>query len=275
MGNLFKIINAYYDLFESFRMILYFKNKLIWLLIFLIAIFLYSFYWYVNLKAFPYFPKMIREYRLLFSILMEVLVLFIGFLLVKQREKLIIKEIQIMFNSDESEFFKLRKLWFVKCVDSNFTKYLEIAEKIDKVLNMKEKYKSNFSFGSKQIGLLIFDPESKNRLLAMFMGICAAIIALTIATGVNIYNIFEFFESNSFSTIVALDLIFSVFLILAILIVKLILLIIFEVTVLWLDKLDKEKTISKRRSRIFINQLLFFYDLPKPKIRVTNLDRKV
>jgi hypothetical protein len=57
----------------------------------------------------------------------------------------------------------------------------------------------------------------------------------------------------------------------AIMILKLVLLIIFEIFVLLGDKLDKERAVSKRRSRIFINQLLFFYSLPKPKIRIKNL----
>ena len=72
-------------------------------------------------------------------------------------------------------------MWFVKCVSSDQTKYLEIAEKIDKTLSLKEKYKSNFSFDSKQIGLLFFQPDSKARILTMFMGVCAAIIALSLA----------------------------------------------------------------------------------------------
>ncbi|MFW2175673.1 hypothetical protein ACG95N_19430 [Acinetobacter guillouiae] len=271
MGNLFKLINAHYDLFESFRRVLYIKNKLIWLFLLATSMFIYSFHWYMNKDAFPHFPNVTNEWRLFVSILMEILVLFIWFLLLRQREKLIIKEIQEYFQSKETKLHNLRKLWFTTCVDSDFTKYLEIAEKIDKVLNMREKYKSNFTFDAKQFGLLIFQPESKNRLLAMFMGVSAAIIGLTIATGANIYNIFDFFRDNSFWSILTLDLIFSIFIMFAIVIGKLILLILFEICVLWGDKLDKEKAISKRRSRIFINQLLFFYSLPKPKIRIKNL----
>lgn len=272
MGNLFRLINVYYDLFESFKKILYIKNKLIWLLLLSLSIFVYSFYWYVNKDAFPYFPKVSNGWRLIFPILIEILVLFIWFLLLKQREKLIIKELQEILQSKQTKLYDLRKLWFSICVDSDSTKYLEIAEKIDKVLNMKDKYKSNFSLDAKQFGLWIFHPESKNRLLAMFMGICAAIIGLTIATGTNIYNIFDFFRNNSFWSLLALDLIFSIFIMFAIMILKLVLLIIFEIFVLLGDKLDKERAVSKRRSRIFINQLLFFYSLPKPKIRIKNLE---
>ncbi|WP_151713722.1 hypothetical protein [Acinetobacter bereziniae] len=188
------IINVYYDLFESFKKNLYIKNKLIWLLLLSLSIFVYSFYWYVNKDAFPYFPKVSNGWRLIFPILIEILVLFIWFLLLKQREKLIIKELQEILQSKQTKLYDLRKLWFSICVDSDSTKYLEIAEKIDKVLNMKDKYKSNFSLDAKQFGLWIFHPESKNRLLAMFMGICAAIIGLTIATGTNIYNIFNFYH---------------------------------------------------------------------------------
>ena len=64
------------------------------------------------------------------------------------------------------------------------------------MLTLKEKYKSVFASDANSFGRLIFTSDSKNRLLAMFMGIVAALIALTISTGVNIYSIFIFFENS-------------------------------------------------------------------------------
>lgn len=274
MGNLFKIINIYYDLFVSYKGVFSVKNKNLWFLIISFFIFIYSFYWYISLQAFPYLPAIGRSYRLIICIATEVVVLTCWFNLEKQREKIIIFRIQSLFNTNEDNFYELKKMWFKKCVNSNSNSYLEIAEKIDKVLILKEKYKSVFTLDTNSLGRIIFASESKNRLLAMFMGGVAAVIALTISTGVNIYSIFDFFYAYSLSRFVAHVFIFSVFFMLLILIIKGVAIVLIELISSFGDQLDRDKAVSKRRSRIFINQLLYFYDLPKPKIRITN-EKKV
>lgn len=205
---------------------------------------------------------------------MEIIVLICWFKLEKQREKKIISRLQVLFATDKNNFYELKKLWFKNYVNSNPNTYLEIAEKIDKVLVLKEKYKSVFSFDTYSFGRLIFTSDSKNRLLAMFMGGVAALIALTISTGVNINNIFEIFNNYSLIKFIANVFVFSIFLMFLMLIIKGSILISVELLSSFGDQLDKDRATSKRRSRIFINQLLYFYDLPKPKIRITS-QRKV
>lgn len=274
MGNLFKIINIYYDLFESYKLIFYIKNIYIWVLFFSFSIFLCLFFWYIGVNAFHFLPEIHRVYRLLICILMEIIVLICWFKLEKQREKKIISRLQVLFATDKNNFYELKKLWFKNYVNSNPNTYLEIAEKIDKVLVLKEKYKSVFSFDTYSFGRLIFTSDSKNRLLAMFMGGVAALIALTISTGVNINNIFEIFNNYSLIKFIANVFVFSIFLMFLMLIIKGSILISVELLSSFGDQLDKDRATSKRRSRIFINQLLYFYDLPKPKIRITS-QRKV
>ena len=87
----------------------------------------------------------------------------------------------------------------------------------------------------------------------MFMGIVAALIALTISTGVNIYSIFIFFENYSLSKFIAHVFVFSVFLMLFILIIKGLIIAFVELISTFGDQLDKYRATSKRRSRIFIN----------------------
>ncbi len=274
MGNLFKIINIYYELFESYKPIFFIKNKYIWFLFVSFSIFICSFFWYININVFNFMPEIHRFYRLIICIVMEIIVLISWFKLEKQREKKIISRLQILFITDENNFYELKKLWFKNCVNSNQNTYLEIAEKIDKVFVLKEKYKSVFSFDTYSFGRLIFTSDSKNRLLAMFMGGVAALIALTISTGVNINNVFEFFYNYSLTKFIANVFVFSVFLMFLMLIIKVAILISVELLSSFGDQLDKDRATSKRRSRIFINQLLYFYDLPKPKIRITS-QRKV
>ncbi|MGE8545398.1 MAG: hypothetical protein ACN6NS_13930 [Acinetobacter johnsonii] len=246
------------------------KNKNIWFFVILFCVFAYSFFWYTTLNAFPYLPEFNQLYRLMLCIFMEVIVLLLWFKLEKQRERVIISRVQLLFATNEDNIYELKKMWFKKCVSANLNSYLEIAENIDKVLTLKEKYKSIFASDANSFGRLIFTSDSKNRLLAMFMGIVAALIALTISTGVNIYSIFIFFENYSLSKFIAHVFVFSVFLMLFILIIKGLIIAFVELISTFGDQLDKDRATSKRRSRIFINQLLYFYDLPKPKIRITN-----
>ncbi len=266
--------NIYYELFESYKPIFFIKNKYIWFLFVSFSIFICSFFWYININVFNFMPEIHRFYRLIICIVMEIIVLISWFKLEKQREKKIISRLQILFITDENNFYELKKLWFKNCVNSNQNTYLEIAEKIDKVFVLKEKYKSVFSFDTYSFGRLIFTSDSKNRLLAMFMGGVAALIALTISTGVNINNVFEFFYNYSLTKFIANVFVFSVFLMFLMLIIKVAILISVELLSSFGDQLDKDRATSKRRSRIFINQLLYFYDLPKPKIRITS-QRKV
>lgn len=269
MGNLFKIINTYHDLFFSYKDLIYLKNIKIWVLFISILAFIYSFYWYFDKSAFPYFPEVNRFYRLFFCIFIEFIVLICWFKLDKQRERIIVLKIQSIFRTDETNIYNLKKIWFKRCVSADTSSYLEIAEKIDKVLNIKEKYKSNFEFDLTSFGKLIYISDSKNRLLAMFMGVAAGMIALTISTGTNIYNVFDFFENYTFSKFFAYVFVYSIFIMLFILIIKGLVMILVEVISSFSERLDKDKVMSRRRSRIFINQLIHFYDLPKPKLRIT------
>ena len=268
MGNLFLIINAYYDTFESYKPILRFNNLVLWLLSFLFGLFLYSFYWYVSLTAFPNFPEINRTIRLIIVIFFEILVLMCWFTLMKMQEKRIIKKAQCLLQTTENSIPKLKKLWFKAAIGTDSTQYLEVAEKIDKIIKIKEINQSNFKFGSKELGNLIFQTESKNRILAMFMGCFAAVVALSIKSGATIDDLISFYSDAPFLTLLFLDFLLSIFLLLAILITKLAFLFIFDLFSSWSDSLNKQKAISPRRAKIFINQLLYFYDLPKGKFKI-------
>lgn len=138
MGNLFKIINSYYDLFVSYKRVIYLKNKNIWFFVISFCAFAYSFFWYTTLNAFPYLPEFNQLYRLMLCIFMEVIVLLLWFKLEKQRERIIISRVQLLFATNEDNIYELKKMWFKKCVSANLNSYLEIAENIDKVLTLKE-----------------------------------------------------------------------------------------------------------------------------------------
>ncbi|MCH7335482.1 hypothetical protein [Acinetobacter sp. NIPH 2699] len=268
MGNLFKIINAYYNAFESYSSVVYWKNAKIWTFVLLAIIFLYSFYWYTRLEAFPYFPDLGQTIRLIICIVFEVILLFNLFLIMQQRDKIIIKDMQEILDTKEQSLSKLKKIWLLKFLDVSPVNYVEIAEKIDKLINLKERNQSVFVFGSKQAMNILFQPESKNRTLAMFMGGCAVVMSLCIAAGSDINDVFDFYKGASIEKIALLDFLLAFYIVIATLILKYLCLMIFEMVGLFFDKIDKNRVVSRRRARIFINELLMFYDLPKGRFRV-------
>lgn len=268
MGNLLKTINIYYDLFESYRIVIYLKNFMMWTLLLSIIIFIYSFYWCINIDAFPYFPAMKGDSRVIPCIALEAIILFSGFALTKQRDSLVIDKLQKTLATNEKNLNKLKKIWLNKTLGIESTEYLEIAEKIDKYINLRQKHQSISKFNFNYVSSFIFQPESKNRLLAMFMGLCAAAIGLSIAGGANINNIFEFYDAINIKTIILIDIAISSFLLLGILIFRHLFLFIFEMIGVFFDKVGKNKEVSKRRLRLFINELLKFYDLPKGRVKV-------
>ena len=272
MGNLFKIINAYYNLFESYSSVVYLKNIKIWTFIFLFIVFLYSFYWYARVDVFPYFSNLGQTIRLIICIILEVILLCNLFLIMQQRDKIIIKNMQKVLGTNEQSLSKLKRIWLLKFLDVLPINYIEIAEKIDKLISLKERNQSVFVFGSKQAMNILFQPESKNRTLAMFMGGCAVVMSLCIAAGSNINDVFDFYKGASIEKIALLDFLLAFYIVIATLIFKYLCLMIFEVVGLFFDKIDKNRVVSRRRARIFINELLIFYDLPKGRFRVKSND---
>lgn len=275
MGNLFKIINAYYDLFESYRSVIYLRNSRIWILIVLSIIFIYTFKWYAKTASTPY-VLLGQDSKLVICIALELTILCVWFSLMKQRDLLIVEKVQKYLGVNERNLNKLKRIWLTKSLGIEPVGYLEIAEKIDKYLTLKVKHQSIFTIDLKQILGFIFQPESKNRILAMFMGICAAFIGLSISAGANITYLFDFYDNNSIKNFILLDLTFSILILLGIIIVKYLCLLIFEAIGFLFDKIGKNRSVNQRRSKLFINELLRFYDLPKGKIQVKfDLDQEL
>ena len=191
MGNLFKFINDYYDLFESNKSILKLNNRTLWLLIFLFILFVISFYWAVAPSSISWLPKYSQIYKLIITICFEIIVLTFWFFIQKQRDNFIISNAQRQLQSTETNILTLKKLWFSTMITVSPTQYLELAEKIEKIIKIRKVNQSNFKFDLLDLGNLIFQPESKNRILAMFMGCFAAIVALSIKDGANIESFSE------------------------------------------------------------------------------------
>lgn len=268
MNHTFRTINRYHDQFESYRKVITPKSLVLWISIFSVASFIYSFFWYLNKDLWPA-STLEKNHRLFVVMAFEVLALACWFKLQVMRDKLVTQSAKALLKTDETNILKLKKMWLEKTLGTPSSKFLDIARDIDSLLDLRERNKSPLSLDSQRFLSLIFTIESKNRILAMFMGVCAAIIGLSISAGASVENIFSFFEGESIRSLLLLAFIFSIFLMLTYLVFWYFLLVLSTVIGSFLDRLDGLNSTSNRRARIFINQLVVLHDLPKGRVKNT------
>ena len=134
---------------------------------------------------------------------------------------------------------------------------------------MSSGYKySGKKFSREKFFDFIFSTDSKNRILAMFMGLVALFTAMLISTGVNIEYIFDIFDSieilESFLVVLLVSLsLFGLFYIL-----KYTIFMIVNFFDFIFDNSFNKEHVSRRKREIFIAQLLQLAELPKHKKRI-------
>tara|TARA_B110000196_G_C20969579_1_gene578004 strand:- start:35 stop:643 length:609 start_codon:yes stop_codon:yes gene_type:complete len=196
----------------------------------------------------------------------EALALLCWFRLQVIRDKQVVESAGALMNTDETNIAKLKKMWLEKTLGTPSFRFLEIAKDIDNLLDLRERNKSPLSLDFQRFLSLIFTIESKNRVLAMFMGVCAAVIGLSISAGASVDNIFSFFEGESIGSLFIVTLIFSIFLMLTYFVFWYSLLVLSAIIGSTLDRFDGLNSTSNRRARTFINQLVVLHELPKGRV---------
>lgn len=265
MNHTFRTINRYHDQFESYRKVITPKSFVFWISIFSVALFIYSFFLYLNKDLWPV-TSIEQNHRLYVVMVFEVFVLACWFKLQGMRDKLVVESAKALLKTDETNIVKLKKIWLETTLGTPSSKFLDLARDIDSILDLRERNKSPFALDRQRFLSLIFTIESKNRILAMFMGICAAVIGLSISAGASVENIFSFFEGESISSLLLVVFVFSVFLMLTYLVFWYSLLVLSTAISSTLEGLDGLNSSSNRRARAFINQLIFHHELPKGRV---------
>lgn len=268
MSHTFRTINRYHDQFESYKNVITPKYFVFWISIFSIASFIYSFFWYLNGELCPE-SALKQNHRLFVVMAFEVIALLCWFRLQGMRNKLVAESARALLKTNETNIAKLKTMWLEKTLGTPSSKFLEIARDIDDLLDLRERNKSPLSLDFQRFLSLIFTIESKNRVLAMFMSICAAVIGLSISAGASVDNIFSFFEGESIGSLFLFTFIFSIFLMLTYLVFWYTLLVFSAVVGSSLDRLDGLNSTSNRRARTFINQLVALHELPKGHVKNT------
>lgn len=264
MNNIFQVINSYHYSFESYMPIISTKSILVWSIFFLsffsIIAFLYSFFWYLNIVEFPNIT-LNQEFKLITPIFFEVMALICFYSLQKEKNKLAKKEVQQKLKTAENEIVNLKRIWLEQKLNIPCSDFLSLAENIDSHLSLKQKYQSSFSINKERIANVIFCNDSKNRLLAMFMGISALVLTLSVAGGSSMQDVLTFFSGHSITQLIITDFLLAVLIIMSASIFYYILLISSTVFETFVDNLDGNNASSSRRARFFINQLLLYYKI--------------
>ncbi|MEZ9142810.1 MULTISPECIES: hypothetical protein [unclassified Shewanella] len=268
MNHVYKTANRYYQDFESYEGVITFKS--IWVLLSLLAFICmgYSFFWYMNLVNWPE-SNFSQLQKLFFALGFEATAILCSFRLQSLKTKRVISKMQQKLDVETDVLIELKSIWFKKTIGVKNTEYIELAEKLDTFLTLKTRHKSSLALTGRQFGDLFFSNESKNRILAMFMGLTALSIALCIAGGVNINTIFSLYENTDIAVYVFYICFFSILILGLYLVFRFVFVLAYEIMETLLGRLDGLKSTSDRRIRIFINQLLSLHVIEKAKVKKT------
>jgi hypothetical protein len=226
----------------------------------------YTLVWYMEAISEPLFD-LSKKSRLFFMLGFESVAIICWLRLQHLKEQKIIKTMQSKLNQSTNNLTKLKSIWFERTIGVSNTDYIDLAQKLDTFLHLKESHKSNLSLTGREIRDLFISSDSKNRILAMFMGLCAVTMALCIAAGTNINTIFELLKNENLVQLSFYIGLISVLIIGFFLVLRYLILLIYVALELLSGKIDGLNSKSKRRVSIFINQLLILHVIEKAKTK--------
>lgn len=257
-----KLIKTYYDNFESYKSIWTIKNKaFIFFIIFLAMFFLSVISFFYQKKLLSNFDQ---DYLMFFMLFNEGCTLLLLEVLKKQRNKKVKSKFMALYNNNNLSLHQIKKKWFSDALAIPNYEYLNLIEKIEKYDSMKSKY-STVNISRDKVYDFIFSSDSKNRVLAMFMGSVALFTALLISNGVNVEYLFSLFQSISvIKSLVAIFFI-SLFIFGIVYILKYMNYMLMSCIDFILDNISSSQRVSKRKQEILILQLLDIAELPKQK----------
>ncbi|WP_111895682.1 hypothetical protein [Acinetobacter sp. MB5] len=261
-----KIINMYYKEFESYGVFWKLNNpilifSIIFLVIFILAIL--NLFDLFNLYKKYSFLKDISPYIVLLS---EVCFLIFFRALEEQRDIYLIEKYKHKYKKVLT-LREIKRKWFENTINIPFSEYASLAEKLDKYYFLEEKYSKPLLTREKFMNY-IFATDSKNRVLAMFMGVIALFTGLSIANGAKIEDLYIIFHSlNILKTFISIFVI-SLIIFLFGYMVRYILLMIINLFDFLFDTTTNMNRVSKRKKEIFIAELIKFHELPKKKHKV-------
>lgn len=134
------------------------------------------------------------------------------FNLQRERKKVILSRINKAYSQSFNSIDNARRFLLQRNFGRNEHEYLPFSDEITKAINYYNSLRNPFSFSASQALLLIYNPESKQRIYALLLLIASALTALSIRDGAGIQNIFEFFLGNNSGSLIVLVFFLTIFL---------------------------------------------------------------
>ncbi|MCW8038360.1 hypothetical protein [Acinetobacter entericus] len=259
------LITKYYQEFESYHAVWKFKNKIFLFLIISMLIF------FSNSVGYFYFikstTKETQNIILWIMGLAEVFTFYLFHCIEKQRNEIVKAKFRKLYKNDQLSLQQIKKRWFHEILAIPNNEYINLIEKIEKYYFIQSKYEGR-GISREKIYNFIFSIDSKNRVLAMFMGLVALFTAMMISAGINVDYIFAIFQLIHIVESLVIIFIISLFLFGLFYITKYTFFMAISFFDFIFDNSFNKGNVSNRKKDLFINQLLQFAEFPKHKKRV-------
>jgi hypothetical protein len=182
MRNIHTTINEYYDTFESYAGVVSLRAKWFWCFLFALILSFFSMVSMLGLIQVDWYIAN-RKFLFIVFILSFFITLFCLAKLSLSKDAAAVKRSQEYLGTSEGRLWKLKSMWLKKCLPYKQSEYLDIADMIDKTLIYRERYRDLTDLRIKDFGDCVFADESKPRILAMFLMLCATVATLSIKEG--------------------------------------------------------------------------------------------
>ncbi|KRW60820.1 hypothetical protein AO724_13885 [Aeromonas allosaccharophila] len=268
MSQVFRVVNTYYEDFESYDCVFTFKTIRFWLCLISLAFFISAILWRFEAFSIPHANVSLSN-RTFFVFLLEFCFLMSCFSLNLLRDEIVVSRMQGKLKTNEKKLSKLKLIWLQKTVGVGMDSYLSLAKELDQLLDLRKKHNNNFSPSLQTIVHLIYTSDAKNRILALFISVSAATVALSISAGSNINDVFSFIQETGWHQFFILDATIAFGIFASIVGIRLMAWMIYVALYKMSDKVKGVNDIDHFRVSLFINQLLLAHTFKKAKITVS------
>lgn len=271
MRNINTVINEYYETFESSRGLL--ANSPYWVISFVVTCILALYTSIMMLDFITYdWVALSRKTRFILFLVGFLAAFSVGIKLVLEKNKLNIKRAQKFLQSNESKLYRLKAEWFEACLAHDRSEYLKLAESLDKVSGYREKYKSSSDFSAKDIAQFIFADDSKPRVLAMFLMLSALVATLSVREEASLTTVLDFYWEATAEQLFLIFVYFPTGVFIGYLEIKYFLIGLARGAERFFESFNGKNAFSKRRTHIFIKELIRECSLEKPRVRYNGMN---
>lgn len=211
MDRLYVSANHYYAVFERFGFRQRLRSVWFWLFVAMALVFCWQGFIFLTTKT-PNGAEKFINAEFLKLIAAEFIVIFIFHKLQSEKSKTVLTRINAKYRRNFSTIEQARRFLLRRYFGREESDYLSFSDDIAKAISYQEQFRNPTSFGSSQLSLFIYNPDSKQRIYALLLVVVSALTALSIHEGAGISDVFEFFSGENIATLLTVWLLLVLFL---------------------------------------------------------------